>query len=364
MGRQHPAIVRLFLEQVYGLPRIVMAIDLNHNTAPRLTFAHNAQEAQQWITQQEQQREALNADWQWYFAAGDTKSKRRKKENIYQLQAVWADVDPPSDAKPDAAPDQWESWRQAFSPTTFRLTPTFVIDSGSGFQPFWRFDRPIEPDLGESIMKAIAAAHDTDSSVADAARVMRLPGTMNTKPGVNRLANLSSFAGCDYHPDELLDAYPPVEPEPALVVTPDFISQPTPPSPLEMGLATKELSQRIDYLARTQPGNPTPRHKQALGILAMCAGQSGVTDEQINRCAQSVQSALDANGYTAQYGSADVERLITDAIAFGRDNPLRPLRSNGSRSDGFSRGHPPTGTVRLISKAPTISAPPPRPFVL
>ena len=356
----------MFLE-IYGLPRIIMAIDLNHNNSPRSIFAKSTQEVQRWIDQQERQREMLAADWQWYFAAGDTKSKRRTKKDVYQVTAVWADVDPPPHAKPDTAPSQWESWKQAFSPTIFRTEPTFVIDSGSGFQPFWRFDRPIEPGLAEGIMKTIARVHETDSSVADAARIMRLPGTRNTKKGVDLIANFSHYDGYLYHPGELLEVYPEetlIPEEPVITVEPDRITTTTVGVGMEYGLATRDLIQRIDKLARTQSGDPTPRHKQALGIMAMCAGQEGVTDGQIESCGRAVRSALNASGYTNKYGEGDVERLIHDAIAFGRDHPLRPLSVQQRSSPKSERTVQPANKLGAISRAPTPPSQTLKPFVL
>ncbi|WP_154664678.1 DUF5906 domain-containing protein [Gemmobacter nectariphilus] len=59
--------------------------------------------------------------------------------------------------------------------------PTAVIDSGGGFQGFWRFedDEEVGPDVAEALNRLIAGALGGDMPTVDVSRLMRLPGAVN-----------------------------------------------------------------------------------------------------------------------------------------------------------------------------------------
>ncbi len=79
--------------------------------------------------------------------------------------------------------------------TDFRHKPTIITFSGGGLQAFWLFDTPADVSTAEKAEQFKAAAlrffkplfdllpsDVVDTSVLEAARVMRLPGTVNRKP--------------------------------------------------------------------------------------------------------------------------------------------------------------------------------------
>lgn len=83
--------------------------------------------------------------------------------------------------------------------------PTVIIDSGHGTHIYWCFDSLIPKADLVNLVADLAAYLGSDPSVADAARVMRLPGFVNHKPPVanakiytcrNTLAGFFNFREC------------------------------------------------------------------------------------------------------------------------------------------------------------------------
>jgi hypothetical protein len=64
--------------------------------------------------------------------------------------------------------------------------PTMMVDSGRGLQPYWILDTPVTSEedkaFAERIMSAMCEWWKTDK-VKDYSRILRLPGTLNIKPG-------------------------------------------------------------------------------------------------------------------------------------------------------------------------------------
>jgi hypothetical protein len=100
----------------------------------------------------------------------------------------------------------------------FPLAPTYIILSGHGlhaywlFREFWRFDSDSERDEAADLVyrfqatiraRAEARGWEADST-HDLARVLRLPGTWNRKPGLEPIPVrvIEEDLGCRYSPDE------------------------------------------------------------------------------------------------------------------------------------------------------------------
>ena len=96
-------------------------------------------------------------------------SGRGKKSDVQHLTALWVDLDDCDDP----------SRLYAFSPR-----PSLITRTGGGFHAYWLLDDPIPADSqAESLLRRLALLLDGDVKVADTARVMRVPGTVNCKPG-------------------------------------------------------------------------------------------------------------------------------------------------------------------------------------
>src|SRR6516164_3786692 len=112
-----------------------------------------------------------------YFHAATLKygATRRIKTNCRQFSALFSDTD---DANHELSRDMVRALlEQAEYP------PTLIVDSGHGLQPYWLLTAPCNDAARiEKARKAIQSVTASDN-VADAARVMRLVGSHNSKKG-------------------------------------------------------------------------------------------------------------------------------------------------------------------------------------
>jgi len=112
-----------------------------------------------------------------YFHAATLKvgADRRIKNNCRQFSALFSDTD---DANHEMSRDMARALlEQAEYP------PTLIVDSGHGLQPYWLLIKPCnDASRIEKARKAIQNITASDN-VADAARVMRLVGSHNSKKG-------------------------------------------------------------------------------------------------------------------------------------------------------------------------------------
>ena len=65
------------------------------------------------------------------------------------------------------------------------LAPTIIVESGTAghFHSYWHLTQPIDVATAESANRALARALGGDLNATDRARVLRLPGTVNSKTG-------------------------------------------------------------------------------------------------------------------------------------------------------------------------------------
>ena len=64
----------------------------------------------------------------------------------------------------------------------FKVTPNIIVDSGRGMQVYWLLSAAMPTDMATIVMRGIAKFHNGDHTY-DAARILRVPGTINRKNG-------------------------------------------------------------------------------------------------------------------------------------------------------------------------------------
>lgn len=142
---------------------------------------------------------ARNGEKNIYFSVNDLSANTREKaskDEVTRIRGLHADIDPhPMEGGADgktpeelaahfnaerariwAMADDWEcNGKKLPFPR-----PTAIVDSGGGYQFFWRFedDEDVSPELAEALNRMISAAMGGDNT-HDVSRIMRLPGTMN-----------------------------------------------------------------------------------------------------------------------------------------------------------------------------------------
>lgn len=161
-----------------GGPWVLTAIIPDGKTETR-TFT-DPKQAEAWAIQQNQTKNV-------YFHVNRTRgplTAKAKKEDIAAVEYLHVDIDPRTG----------EDFEQERARILLRLTadlpkgvpaPSMVIDSGGGFQAFWRLAEPLMVDgdtkkveEAEGYNRALEVAFGADSC-HDVSRIMRLPGTVN-----------------------------------------------------------------------------------------------------------------------------------------------------------------------------------------
>ncbi|MCC7208153.1 MAG: DUF927 domain-containing protein [Anaerolineae bacterium] len=115
-----------------------------------------------------------------YFAPCLRRSKQGTADSAALATALWIDMDSDSVQRP----------RDLERLRSFNPPPSFIVDSGGGLHGYWLLDAPIPLDEDKkrehfaSLLNGLFAALGGDARyVKSAASVMRLPGSVNTKPG-------------------------------------------------------------------------------------------------------------------------------------------------------------------------------------
>ena len=121
---------------------------------------------------------------------------RGKQEDALCVTALWCDVD-------DVAPD--DGCRRLIA---MPLQPSIIVSSGGGVHGYWLIESPlaINDNTSVRVRRALhgianAVGEGGDANVRDLARVMRLPGTINTKRGA--ACKVVDFIPMRYHFSDL-----------------------------------------------------------------------------------------------------------------------------------------------------------------
>ena len=132
-----------------------------------------------------------------YFATATLRegATSRTAANCWQLPSVFADVD---DHGHDLTRTQVVNRLE-----TLPCPPTFLIDSGHGLQPHWLLAEPSEDVKRVIELRKKLQAILASDAVHDAPRLMRLPGSHNSKRGDWLPVEVLSYSGGRYALDEL-----------------------------------------------------------------------------------------------------------------------------------------------------------------
>jgi hypothetical protein len=163
-------------------------------------WAHDDAGLQKFIADYDQPGRAL------YFCVTRLRngSPTRYKENVEATNFIWSEVD--FKDHPDLAPDEIRRRIE-----TAPLSPTLLVNSGHGFHTYWRLNEAIDATPGpaqQNIEAALKLACDYiggDANVAEAARLMRLPGTHNRKNGDCIPVEILIDNGRSYELSDLID---------------------------------------------------------------------------------------------------------------------------------------------------------------
>ena len=181
---------------------------------PHHQYVHDEAQLQKFLADHDKPGQAI-----YHTAAILQEGAWRNKENVRATLFVWGEVD--FKDHPDIPPD--EITRRLYN---IPLRPTFFVLSGHGIHPYWMLKEEEDASPGEGqrriedVLKLICDYIGGDPHVAETARLLRLPGSHNTrKAGENLLVtfwdvNLTRRYDLTEITDFLLDAHP-IMPAPA-----------------------------------------------------------------------------------------------------------------------------------------------------
>ena len=116
-----------------------------------------------------------------YFGVCPRKNdKSGTKKDVLGLGAFWVDMDPRECEKEGILVNIKEILPDL-------LYPSIIVDSGNGYhlywilEPFWNFNGDDDIQKAETILRSIAVELNGDTSSAEVARVLRVPGSVNLK---------------------------------------------------------------------------------------------------------------------------------------------------------------------------------------
>jgi putative DNA primase/helicase len=179
---------------------------------------------------------------------------RCEAERVMGIPGLWVDLDVEGPGHKPAAHERLLPSKDAARDLLYSLplAPSLVVDSGHGLQAYWLFkelwlfDDDTERqqaaglvDAWQATIRVKANGYKVDS-IGDLARVLRIPGTVNHKPGCDPLPVLIT--------DENDTRYNPSEFEPFLVTPPSTATPSRPDAPQIDDLAT--LGREVQAAAR------------------------------------------------------------------------------------------------------------------
>jgi RecA-family ATPase len=175
-------------------------------------WARNDAELKKFIANYDKPGRAL------YFTVARLKAgTTRSKDNVEAVNWLWAEIDFKN--HPDLAADEIRRRVEATP-----LPPTLIVASGHGLHLYWKMNEAVDASPGkaqldvEEALKLACNYVGGDPSAAEAARLLRLPGSHNRKSGGEILVSIVAENEHSYELSDLIDFWleaQPIMPAPA-----------------------------------------------------------------------------------------------------------------------------------------------------
>lgn len=146
--------------------------------------------------------------------------ERGGSENVLALPGLWADIDiaGPGHQTKETLPPNTDAAQRIIA-TSGLPPPTLWVYTGGGVYPWWLLNHPHEISDDAEDVAALSAGWQRiifhaaaklgwhyGTGVGDLARVLRIPGTVNRKEGLERPCRILSATSTRYRLDELYEA--------------------------------------------------------------------------------------------------------------------------------------------------------------
>jgi P4 family phage/plasmid primase-like protien len=209
-----------------------------------------------------------------FYCVGTLKpgAMARNKENVTEIAFLFADID-----LKDIDGKQADVERIL---STLRCPPSCTVFSGHGVHAYWSLTESIvnpsadggEQDRIESALRQLADVVGGDLQVCEIARLMRLPGTHNTKRGENIPAVVLTSTGKDYELSDL---------EEWLSEQSPVILRKKRERAMTVGEAGPAENPYLDYCKRNGIKTPIDATKRLEAMMFMSGGGSSVHATQL-----------------------------------------------------------------------------------
>lgn len=272
-----------------------------------------------------------------YFGAATrvTGSPTGTRADLAELPALFADIDTDKHGL--------DKEQVARTMLASPLPPSAVIDSGGGLHLYWslreaidvRRESPGWQDREEAVvavLKQLAGVCGGDTAVCELTRILRLPGTHNTKTGELRPARLLEGSWVRYEFDEIVDTLDWLRPLVTLPAAPERASEVGPTDPF-LGYAARagikmplDAEQRLAAMSYMTDGD-AGIHQTQLHVSASLATQGVDDDEIVELLIEATKRACFPHGANWNWKREDrnIRRMIATAREkFGKTDAVRP----------------------------------------
>ena len=207
-----------------------------------------------------------------YFCLSQLRAKKRIKDNATYLKSIWLDVDVKKPPKGYASLKEALESVRGFTARYSIPPPSAVVYSGGGIHVYWFSNRPLTVTEWRPYaagLKAAAQAYGLrcDAGVtADAARVLRVPGTRNFKTNPPREVRVAGLREDEYDFSAALSAVL----VPAETDSRGALSPFTPVRPLSKISIPARFAGRKDVIVVKAGDLPPARLVSPLPVLQKC----------------------------------------------------------------------------------------------
>ena len=295
--------------------------------------------------------------------------KKASKEDVEALAFLHVDCDPPKGADIVASRKEILERLQGFKPT-----PHAIIDSGGGYQAFWRLDSAVyvggvvaQAEEMEAYNQQLELVLKGDHCF-NIDRIMRIPGTWNMpdekKRKAGRVEALAAIVG------ELSDAALPLDqftpaprsastPAPGLSAQRVVISGNLPPVLIDDLPEAVPMRIKMLIVQGTDPDEPTKYSSRSEVSWAVTCGlvRAGVDDQIIASILLDPDYAVSGHCLSQRRPVEYVARQIERAQEYAIEPMLREL------NEKHAVIHDMGGKCRIISETMDYSVKPPRPKI-
>ncbi|UXO93858.1 primase [Pseudanabaena phage Pan2] len=199
-----------------------------------------------------------------YFATSSYGQEyRRKDDPVARTRVVYADVD-------------------GQNPDDFRLPPSILVESSPGhYHAYWLLNEPVDTATASDLSTRIAKAHSLDASSGIQTKLLRVPGSLNTKYGSNHMVVARRNNQYGYTPEQIAAAY-----EPVATADYDSVELSTPAAwPDYFDVLDKiPADDRIQFLMewdKRTADDPDKRSERRFELIRLLMEKSDLTPEEI-----------------------------------------------------------------------------------